>query len=314
MQSINAGFQKLKRLLPVNDGEKISKANILQHAADYIQSVERDRLTLYEQNTLLRNVLIDLKNGKVELDAALNRVNFETMPSIPINPHVALHSPDQNDRVDGVRNSVHNSSNDNTDNNTSNDDCLEKGIITTETTSTISSKSNHQRQSRHHQHHHNKTPTAHRNGNKQNKNNNGNNNDTTSNNNKPNSCDFTGNNNDKNNIYHELTNQPISSIADVISDKVTSPKNGLLTTGVAKAAIALPLEVPYTTETVIRQHHHPDLHSDTLAARKLIKMDPSSMAMDSQDAASKGQNLDTICKAIMEIEGDRVFKNENDAT
>lgn len=54
MQSINAGFQKLKRLLPVNDGQKLSKAAILQHAAEYILQIQHENLSLKEQNTLLR--------------------------------------------------------------------------------------------------------------------------------------------------------------------------------------------------------------------------------------------------------------------
>ncbi|KAK0416506.1 hypothetical protein QR680_012530 [Steinernema hermaphroditum] len=39
MQSINAGFQALRSLLPKKDGEKMSKAAILQHTADLIHSL-----------------------------------------------------------------------------------------------------------------------------------------------------------------------------------------------------------------------------------------------------------------------------------
>ena len=36
MQSINAGFQSLRTLLPHHEGEKLSKAAILQQTAEYI--------------------------------------------------------------------------------------------------------------------------------------------------------------------------------------------------------------------------------------------------------------------------------------
>jgi len=268
MQSINAGFQKLKRLLPVSDGEKLSKANILQNAAEFIQQIERDKLILYEQNTLLRGILIEIKGG-TDISTALETIDLDALPTIPINTHIAMLA----------NNNAHNNSNDTTDNN-SNDDSIRSVTI-----KEVVHKS------------------ANKNGNKE-VNKNGNNN-----------CETTAHINDRNS-YHELATQPITGMAEIISDRVMSPKNGLVSIGVAKAAIALPLEVPYTSETAIRvdQHHH-DLHPDAppSAARKMLKTDSvaANTTIDPQDPAPKGQNLDTICKAIMEIEGDRVFKNEN---
>lgn len=291
MQSINAGFQKLKRLLPVNDGEKLSKASILQHAADFIQQIERDKLILYEQNTLFRGIIEDIKKG-TDITTALDNIDPESLQIIPINTHISLDSSNPND----TSNNAHNNSNDTitTDNN-SNDDCIKSNnkngnnnkvhtatknnnpsitntsnatIVTATTTATIINSNN-------------KYPT------------------TT----------ITFNDVTKNN-YQGSLNQ---STAEITCDRVTSPKNGLASSGVAKAAIALPLEVPYTSETAIRvdHHHHQNLQTDTQPtnARKILKTDQASI--DSQDPASKGQTLDTICKAIIQIEGDRVFTNEN---
>ncbi|XP_034044777.1 transcription factor AP-4-like [Thalassophryne amazonica] len=54
MQSINAGFQSLKRLLPHTDGEKLSKAAILQQTADYIFTLEQEKTQLLAQNNQLK--------------------------------------------------------------------------------------------------------------------------------------------------------------------------------------------------------------------------------------------------------------------
>jgi len=187
MQSINAGFHKLKSLLPVNDGEKISKANILQHAADFITTIERDRLMLHEQNTILRQTIKDIKfrsDNRPDIE-----VNIDILPTIPLNPRVA-----------------------------------------------------------------------------------------------------------------EV----------VKSDKPPQNKKGRVRpVNVAKAAIALPLEVPYTSETSIgHTQSHQDETNLTQEPRKTLKSETLSK-MDPHDSAPKGQNLDAICKAIMEIESDRVFRNEN---
>lgn len=76
MQSINAGFQNLKSLIPHSNGEKLSKACILQRSADYMQflSKEKDKLNYRLQiaikliethgllNELHKNVALDDPN------------------------------------------------------------------------------------------------------------------------------------------------------------------------------------------------------------------------------------------------------------
>ncbi|KAJ8346065.1 hypothetical protein SKAU_G00302580 [Synaphobranchus kaupii] len=57
MQSINAGFQSLKTLIPHSDGEKLSKAAILQQTADYIFSLEQEKTRLLQQNTQLKRFI-----------------------------------------------------------------------------------------------------------------------------------------------------------------------------------------------------------------------------------------------------------------
>ncbi|XP_044159783.1 transcription factor AP-4 isoform X2 [Bufo gargarizans] len=57
MQSINAGFQSLKTLIPHTDGEKLSKAAILQQTADYIFSLEQEKTRLLQQNTQLKRFI-----------------------------------------------------------------------------------------------------------------------------------------------------------------------------------------------------------------------------------------------------------------
>ncbi|CAF1461043.1 unnamed protein product [Rotaria sp. Silwood1] len=54
MQSINTGFQSLKILIPHSCGEKLSKACILQRAADHIKSLENEKLKLQSQNEQFR--------------------------------------------------------------------------------------------------------------------------------------------------------------------------------------------------------------------------------------------------------------------
>ncbi|XP_048377308.1 transcription factor AP-4-like [Stegostoma tigrinum] len=57
MQSINAGFQSLKVLLPHTDGEKLSKAAILQQTAEYIFALEEDKTRLVQQNAHLKRLV-----------------------------------------------------------------------------------------------------------------------------------------------------------------------------------------------------------------------------------------------------------------
>lgn len=247
MQSINSGFQKLKRLLPVNDGEKLSKAAILLHASEFIQQIEREKLLLHEQNTLFRGIFHDVKNG-TDISTAMDNIDLDALPIIPINTNLAINTSNNN---------AHNNSNDtNTDNNSIDDSIrsVSSASVNKDTNNTSKSCA---------------TPNNNRDD--------GNNNCYTTNAHKQND-EITNKPPHQILNYKELTNTPIIK-NEIISDRVS--------TGVAKAAIALPLEVPYTSETAIKNE---------LATTK--------------DPPPKGQNLDTICKAIMEIEGDRVFVND----
>ncbi|XP_031573514.1 transcription factor AP-4-like isoform X2 [Actinia tenebrosa] len=57
MQSINSGFQALRMLIPNAEGEKLSKAAILQQTSEYIFSLEQDKTRLLQQNTTLKRIL-----------------------------------------------------------------------------------------------------------------------------------------------------------------------------------------------------------------------------------------------------------------
>jgi hypothetical protein len=57
MQSINAGFHTLRVLMPHLQGEKMSKAAVLQHAAEHIFRLNQERERLLQQNTSLRMML-----------------------------------------------------------------------------------------------------------------------------------------------------------------------------------------------------------------------------------------------------------------
>nr|CDJ95534.1 Basic helix-loop-helix dimerisation region bHLH domain containing protein [Haemonchus contortus] len=62
MQSINAGFQSLRALLPRKEGEKLSKAAILQHTADLIQQLQSERSRYADKDE------VGGKKPKVEID------------------------------------------------------------------------------------------------------------------------------------------------------------------------------------------------------------------------------------------------------
>lgn len=57
MQSINSGFQALRLLIPHSEGEKLSKAAILQQTAEHIFALEQDKTRLLQQNTTLKRIL-----------------------------------------------------------------------------------------------------------------------------------------------------------------------------------------------------------------------------------------------------------------
>ncbi|XP_022253535.1 transcription factor AP-4-like isoform X2 [Limulus polyphemus] len=62
MQSINAGFQSLHALLPHHEGEKLSKAAILQQTAEYIYQLEQEKARLLAQNCQLKRLLSSQMN------------------------------------------------------------------------------------------------------------------------------------------------------------------------------------------------------------------------------------------------------------
>ncbi|KAJ1367498.1 hypothetical protein KIN20_028427 [Parelaphostrongylus tenuis] len=62
MQSINAGFQSLRALLPRKEGEKLSKAAVLQHTADLIQQLQSER------SRYIDNEEVGGKKPKIEAD------------------------------------------------------------------------------------------------------------------------------------------------------------------------------------------------------------------------------------------------------
>lgn len=57
MQSINAGFQSLRQMLPHHEGEKLSKAAILQQTAEYIYALEQEKTRLLSQNCQLKRTI-----------------------------------------------------------------------------------------------------------------------------------------------------------------------------------------------------------------------------------------------------------------
>uniref|UniRef100_F1KZV0 Transcription factor AP-4 n=1 Tax=Ascaris suum TaxID=6253 RepID=F1KZV0_ASCSU len=69
MQSINAGFQNLRSLLPKRDGEKMSKAAILQHTAELIQSLQAEKMRLLEE----KEAAIQAKKRRIEDEEARER-------------------------------------------------------------------------------------------------------------------------------------------------------------------------------------------------------------------------------------------------
>nr|XP_018917464.1 PREDICTED: helix-loop-helix protein 11-like isoform X2 [Bemisia tabaci] len=72
MQSINAGFQSLRTLLPHHEGEKLSKAAILQQTAEYIYQLEQEKTRLLSQNCQLKR-LINQQEGESTVSAVKKR-------------------------------------------------------------------------------------------------------------------------------------------------------------------------------------------------------------------------------------------------
>ncbi|XP_049763179.1 transcription factor AP-4 isoform X2 [Schistocerca cancellata] len=77
MQSINAGFQSLRTLLPHHEGEKLSKAAILQQTAEYIYQLEQEKTSLLSQNCHLKR-LLNRQEGQHEQTASVKRRKLES--------------------------------------------------------------------------------------------------------------------------------------------------------------------------------------------------------------------------------------------
>lgn len=74
MQSINAGFEHLKALLPHSEGEKMSKATILQQTTEYIRGLHQDKAKIQAQNAYYRRLLNEISrrcNIDFEMDISL---------------------------------------------------------------------------------------------------------------------------------------------------------------------------------------------------------------------------------------------------
>ncbi|KAG7306475.1 hypothetical protein JYU34_009111 [Plutella xylostella] len=83
MQSINAGFQALRTLLPRHEGEKLSKAAILQQTAEYIYSLEQEKTRLLSQNCQLKRLLNQHEGGEIPLKKRKSEILTHVSTIIP---------------------------------------------------------------------------------------------------------------------------------------------------------------------------------------------------------------------------------------
>ena len=67
MQSINTGFNSLRTMLPKHEGEKLSKAAILQHTAEYIDTLEQEKTRLLSQLHQLKTLIKSVSNGQQDI-------------------------------------------------------------------------------------------------------------------------------------------------------------------------------------------------------------------------------------------------------
>ncbi|KAF7623599.1 BHLH domain-containing protein [Meloidogyne graminicola] len=78
MQSINAGFQSLRQLLPCKDGDKMSKASILAATAEFIQDLLVERNKLLGENSesaaKRRKLNFGEQNGSPTLDECIKTI------------------------------------------------------------------------------------------------------------------------------------------------------------------------------------------------------------------------------------------------
>ncbi|XP_054163200.1 transcription factor AP-4-like isoform X2 [Oppia nitens] len=98
MQSINAGFQSLRTLLPHHDGEKLSKAAILQHTADYIYQLEQEKTRLLAQNCQLKRLV----NNQMATESDVSNDNSPLHKRIKIEKSSIPMTVDSSDSSDEV--------------------------------------------------------------------------------------------------------------------------------------------------------------------------------------------------------------------
>jgi hypothetical protein len=98
MQSINAGFQSLRTLLPHHDGEKLSKAAILQHTADYIYQLEQEKTRLLAQNCQLKRLV----NSQIGQDSDVSCDNSPLNKRIKLEKTHTTNGADSSDSSDEV--------------------------------------------------------------------------------------------------------------------------------------------------------------------------------------------------------------------
>ncbi|XP_064636610.1 transcription factor AP-4-like [Lineus longissimus] len=70
MQSINAGFTSLRKIIPCTEGEKVSKAAILQQTVDYISDLEHEKTRLMAQTTQLKHLLSEVGRDSRDSDTS----------------------------------------------------------------------------------------------------------------------------------------------------------------------------------------------------------------------------------------------------
>nr|XP_029729489.1 uncharacterized protein LOC109409624 [Aedes albopictus] len=84
MQSINAGFQSLRQMLPHHEGEKLSKAAILQQTAEYIYTLEQEKTRLLSQNCQLKRLLDQQDHNGAVAAAELQQATPQTVPGVTV--------------------------------------------------------------------------------------------------------------------------------------------------------------------------------------------------------------------------------------
>eukprot|EP00126_Sphaerothecum_destruens_P000830 Sdes_comp11182_c0_seq1m2717 len=74
IQRINSGFELLKDLVPSLSGEKLSKAAVLQEAAEYIKLLKaKNTILRKEANELRKSSLVDNASSEPQLDISKRR-------------------------------------------------------------------------------------------------------------------------------------------------------------------------------------------------------------------------------------------------